>query len=282
MKIARIIFISLSLLSTTAFSYGAETNNARHEDELQLGIGPAFVLLPDYPGSKHTKAWPVPLPYLNYQGRHFSLNREEIAWNFNSQGAWHGSVSINGLPPVERKHTKNVSNIDQTRDTTLEIGPSLIYDFNSRWQAQVAVRQVIGTDLARWQLVGWRFNPKIAYAWPSTETPDQGTQWEFTFSSLWNSAAYNDYFYQVSAPATPIYDATSGYGGSYLSVKYRYREKAWLWSAYLRAQTLDQATFADSPLVETKTAVTFGVAAIWIGYQKPLQSLLRHFNNPSL
>ena len=260
--------LSLLIILLFPFNANAETNNPDNTGTLELGLGLGYVTLPDYPGSKHVQNWLLPLPYINYQSPHISLTRDALAWQLNHPGPWDISLSMSGLPPTHRKHTQAVSNIDTKLDATIEIGPSLIYAITPQWQAEFAVRQVVATDLAHWQNTGWRLNPKIAYAWPQTDATDQGPQWEVTLASLWNSESYNNYFYQVEAPATPAYAASSGYGGSYFSVKYRQREKKWLWESYLKLQTLNGTSFNDSPLLETKTAVTFGVAAVWIGYQK--------------
>ena len=111
--------------------------------------------------------------------------------------------------------------------------------------------------------IGYVSNPALAL-----DLHHNGWKFGLGAGPVFGTADYHDYFYGVAprdATATrPAWEADTGFGGTQL-VSTLTRRKGRLWAGiYLRANWLEGATFDDSPLVRSSTAVSGGVAFAWV------------------
>lgn len=109
---------------------------------------------------------------------------------------------------------------------------------------------------------GWLLSPNLEYS----ETNGK-MKISLSAGPLFADAAYHRYFYEVepqyARPGRPEYAAEAGYGGLRASVVLRYRWSKFTVGTYLRYDTLSDAVFLDSPLVEEDTYLAGALFMAW-------------------
>jgi outer membrane protein len=117
------------------------------------------------------------------------------------------------------------------------------------------------------KIIGWTFTPRLAL---DIKDPLGLNGWNLGLLTgpLFADHRYNAYFYtvapQFATENRPQYHADSGYSGTQFitAVSKRY-PKFWV-GAYLRYDTLSDATFVDSPLVQRRSYLAGGLGFSWM------------------
>jgi outer membrane protein len=115
--------------------------------------------------------------------------------------------------------------------------------------------------------VGWVFAPRL-----NLDVEDIGGHkgWNFGIGAgpIAADGEYHDYFYSVApqfaTPERPAYDATSGYSGTHVLASLSKRFPSYWVGAYVRYDTLAEATYADSPLVRRQSSLAGGFGIAWM------------------
>ena len=231
----------------------------------ELGLGLAGITIPDYRGSDEQRGYLLPLPYIQYRGEIFRIDREGAHGKLFSSERVRLELSAAAGPPA--RSNDNAARRDMPDiDPTVELGPSLeIYlTRDRRWQLELPLRTVIATDLSHAENIGWVFAPSLNYRLRNNDGWGGGV----ALGPLYASERYHDYYYEVApafATATrPAYDAPGGYSGSRLTftAARRYPD-SWVGS-FARYDRLSGAAFEDSPLVKKKSSFMAGVGIAWI------------------
>jgi hypothetical protein len=158
-------------------------------------------------------------------------------------------------------------------DPTLEIGPSLNFflfrseDKKRRLELRLPVRAVIASDFSHVRSAGWVFQPNL-----NLDVRDplgyQGWNLGLLGGPLFSDRRYNRYFYAVDpAFATadrPAYTAGGGYAGTQFIAALSKRHRDFWAGGFVKWDTLNNAAFADSPLVKTRQYFAAGFAVAWI------------------
>ena len=117
------------------------------------------------------------------------------------------------------------------------------------------------------KVIGWTFTPRLAL---DIKDPLGFNGWNLGLLSgpLFADRRYHAYFYTVApqyATATrPAYEAGSGYAGTqFITALSKRFPKFWV-GAYMRYDTLADAAFVQSPLVERKSYMAGGIGISWI------------------
>ena len=269
----------LSALLTLVFLCGAMlpayTNAANEEDTdaevlplWEIGIGAAHFNLPQYIGSDQRTKGSLPFPYFVYRGESISISRDALSGRLFKSAHLTIDMSADFALPVDSNENDARSGMPDI-DFLVEIGPALRYIFvrNTEEHRTVSLdlplRAVLQSDLRYVNFEGWRINPRIRYQ--EYFGPWHASAW---LGIYWNDNRYNELFYSV-APAfasegRPAYNASSGFGGWAASMSISYRRKAWWAGGYFRLFDIQNASFADSPLVIKQNNIAFGFAAAWI------------------
>jgi outer membrane scaffolding protein for murein synthesis (MipA/OmpV family) len=115
--------------------------------------------------------------------------------------------------------------------------------------------------------VGWLFTPTL-----NLDVSDPGGQegWNLglLLGPIFAERRYHDYFYTVrpsfSSASRPAYRAAGGYAGTqFIASASKRFDQRWF-GAFLRYDTLAGASFADSPLVQSKHYWTAGIGIAWM------------------
>ncbi|HEY7744426.1 MAG TPA: MipA/OmpV family protein [Burkholderiales bacterium] len=238
----------------------------------EAGMGAAVLSLPHYRGSDERRAWVLPFPYVVYRGEFLQADEKRVRGLFFKTERAELDVSVNGTPPVDSGDNDARRGMPDL-DATLEIGPSLNFllarseDRKTRLELRLPVRGVLATDLTYLDFVGWVFQPNL-----NVDVKDAfghaGLNLGLLAGPMFADRRYHQYFYGVDpAFATaerPAYNASGGYAGTQLLGALSKRYRSFWVGGYARWDTLNNAVFADSPLVKTKHSFAAGIAAAWI------------------
>jgi outer membrane scaffolding protein for murein synthesis (MipA/OmpV family) len=259
--------VALALLSLAPLD-----GRARDLPLWELGAGAAVIDFPDYRGSDERQSYVLPVPYIVYRGEVLQISREKVRGLFFKSDRAELDISLNGAVPVKSAGNQARQGMPDL-DPTLEIGPSLnLFLIHSaakkiNLDLRLPLRPVIASDFSRTKQVGWVFQPQL-----NVDVRDlggnQGLKLGLVAGPLFGDRRYHQYFYGVdpefATPARPAYNAHGGYAGSQFIAAVSKRFPTYWVGGFMKWDTLNNAAFADSPLVKTKQYFTTGFAISWI------------------
>ncbi|MDH5778112.1 MAG: MipA/OmpV family protein, partial [Gammaproteobacteria bacterium] len=131
-----------------------------------------------------------------------------------------------------------------------------------RIRAAFPLRAAIASDFKDTQGIGYVFSPYLQLRYYG------GAESSISIGPIWASEDYHDYFYEV-APAyatagRPEYDAQSGYSGSRITLTSSYRWNNYWLGLFARYDNLNDAVFADSPVMRQSDSLMLGVGFAWV------------------
>lgn len=236
----------------------------------EVGLGVAGLSIPDYRGSNQQRGYLLPLPYIQYRGKVFQIDREGAHGDVFTLDRTKLDLSVSvGAPSKSRQDDARHGMPDI--DPTIEAGPALHVFLthngmrNRAWSLEFPLRAVAATNLSHVQRIGWVFSPSLNY-----NAKDIAGGWSIgtAIGPLYASEDYHDYYYEVQpafATATrPAYNARAGYSGSRVTFTASRRFSAFWIGAFARYDNLSGAVFADSPLVEKHDSIMAGIGIAWI------------------
>lgn len=253
------------ILSLMTFCLLAHAARAADLPRWELGLGLAGLTIPDYRGSDEQRGYLLPLPYVQYRGEVFQIDREGAHSKlFTSE---HVRLVLSAMAGPPARSDDNAARRDMPDiDPTVEFGPSLEIELTDdrAWQLELPLRTVIATDLTHAEGIGWVFAPSLNYRMGN----NHGWGGGIAIGPLYASEKYHDYYYEVLpafATATrPAYDAPGGYSGSRLTFSASRRFPDFWVGAFARYDRLSGAAFEDSPLVKKKSSFMAGVGIAWV------------------
>jgi len=242
---------------------------AKEEPVLEFGLGLGALAFEDYRGSATTHVLPLPVPYLLYNGRFLKADREGVRGTFFNQDWVELNLSGNATTPVRNDRARHGM---PDLKSTLEIGPSLDFhllhstDSRIKLDLRLPLRSAITVDASP-KFIGWTFTPRLAL---DVAAPAGFAGWNagLLIGPLFADRRYHQYFYSVAPPyataARPVYQATGGYAGTQAIAALSKRYPHYWVGAYVRADTLAGAAFAESPLVQRPWYWSAGVGISWM------------------
>lgn len=248
------------------------TAMAYHLPLWEAGAGFVSLHAPLYRGSTSSKDYTLPVPYIVYRGERLKADRDGFRGKLFESENVQLQMSISGNVPVP-KDTSGARQGMPGLDPVLEFGPSMLVRLwhnpqnNALLWLKLPLRAAlsIGNPVLDYQ--GLVFSPYLQLA-KNLHFP--ASQWLFKVSMgpIFSSERYHDYFYTVESQyATPIrdeYHSTGGYSGSRITATVSRHSKQFYFGAVTRYDNLSGATFEDSPLVETRDYLVFGVFFAWV------------------
>lgn len=236
----------------------------------EVGLGMAVLSIPDYRGSDQQRGYLLPLPYFQYRGDVFRIDREGAHGDVFATDRLKLDLSVNVGPPARSGQNEARRNMPDI-NPTFEAGPSLhvlLARNESRdrsWSLRLPLRTAAAADFAKFESIGWIFAPSLNF-----EADNLGGGWHVGVAGgpLYASEEYHDYFYEVKpvhATATrPAYDAKGSYSGSRLTLTASRRYPRYWLGAFARYDSLSGAAFEDSPLVKKPESFMVGIGIAWI------------------
>ena len=255
-----------------AFSGAATGARAEQLPLWEAGAGATVISFPDYRGSDERRSWVLPFPYVVYRGEFLQADERRVRGLFFKTERVELDFSIGGTPPVESSENEARRGMPDL-DATLEIGPSLNFllartdDRKARLELRLPARAALASDFSHVNFAGWVFQPNL-----NLDLRDAlghgGWKLGLLAGPVFSDRRYNQYFYGVepafATAGRPAFNASGGYAGTQLiaALSKRYRE-FWI-GGFAKWDTLNNAVFADSPLVKTNQYFAAGIAVAWI------------------
>ena len=242
---------------------------AKEEPLWEFGLGLGAIAFEDYRGSDTVHAYPLPVPYVVYNGKFLKADRDGVRGTLFNQDSLEINLSFNLTTPVRNDAER--SGMPDLK-STVELGPSVdIHLFRSddakfKLDLRMPLRAAATVESSP-RLIGWTFTPRVNL---DVADPFGAPGWKLGFlvGPLFADRRYNQYFYSVDSqyatPWRPEYQAGGGYAGtqSIAALSKRF-PKFWV-GAYMRYDTLSGAAFADSPLVQRKSYWSGGFGFAWM------------------
>ena len=233
----------------------------------EAGAGVAAISFPDYRGAASRRSYLLPVPVFVYRGEIFQIDREKIRGLLLRSERAELDVSINGSVPI-RSDGNAVRAGMPDLDPTLEIGPSLNLSLVKSEHAKLALRlplrAVIASNFRSVHSAGVLANPNFNLDLKAV----QGWRVGLVAGALFADRKYHDHFYGVAPeyvrPGRPTYRAPGGYSGAqFIAAISRRFEPVWV-AGFVKADVLNGAAFASSPLVERRNNLSVGIAVTWV------------------
>jgi MipA family protein len=243
--------------------------SAAEEPLWEVGLGVGAFGYDDYRGADSTHVYPVPVPYLIYNGDILKADRDGLHASLMHYPLVELKLSFNATAPVSNDRTR--SGMPQIK-STVEAGASLDFhlwrsaDQTIRWDVRIPLRYAIAVE-APPEGIGWTFSPQ--FAWDFRD-PFGYAGWKLGVLSgpLFANRRYNSYFYSVASqyatPTRPEYQASGGYAGTEFLVAVSKRFPKYWVGAFMRYDTLTGAAFEDSPLVQRDHYWSAGIGIAWM------------------
>ncbi len=256
----------LALLLVAWFTPAAQ---AEKEPLLEYGLGIGAIAFEDYRGSGTVHAYPLPIPYLVYNGEFFKADREGVRGMLFNRDWVELNLSGNATTPV--RNDRERSGMPDLR-STLELGPSLDFHLlhNEASSVKLDLRMPLRSAFAVEappRSVGWTFTPRLAL---DVAAPFGLPGWNagVLVGPLFADRRYHEYFYSVTpqyaTAARPAYQSTAGFAGAQLIMALSKRFPRYWVGAYVRYDTLSGAVFRDSPLVQRDGYWSAGFGISWM------------------
>jgi len=272
MNIKHNFIVFLILLLVVSLPPGA----AGEEKPLwELGIGAAFLQMPDYRGSDEYKFYVLPYPYIIYRGDILKVDDRRISGRVFKTDRVLLDFSIFGSVPVDSSDNTARAGMPDL-DPTFELGPALrIIILENRLDTYILslnlpVRAIFSTDFSSLHHEGWIFSPRINLE-KDDIIPETGIKLGISAGPVFADSSYHDYYYTVEqahvTPIRPAYSAGGGYSGSTLTIGLKKEYKQFIFNAFVSADFLHGAVFEDSPLVKNKTSVMSGFSVAWMFFK---------------
>ncbi len=238
----------------------------------ELGAGLGFLQMPDYRGSDKIRSYFLPYPYVVYRGGILKVEEQRISGQiFKTDRV---TLDFSGFGAVPVKSSDNAARAGMPDlDPTFELGPALrikiMENKEQKYKLGMAlpVRAFFSTNFSSVRAEGWVFSPRINFE-KRNVIPQTGLNLGISAGPMFADSGYHAYFYTVNpvyaTVIRPAYSAGSGYSGSTLTIGLSKEYRQFIFSAFVSADFLQGAAFADSPLVKTNTSIMSGFSVSWI------------------
>jgi MipA family protein len=263
--------LTLSALPAHAQTFPSST--ARTLPKWEFGLGGLMYSLPDYRGADHQSTGVLPIPYFYYRGDVLKADRGGVRGELYESDRLDLEISLNGGVPVSSDKNEARRGMADL-DPTLEVGPQGILRIIgkpldvSRLDLRLPVRQVIGMEFggkhSALHNAGLVFTPALNYS----HTPRNAWHFGAQAGLYFATKRYHQYLYGVgqeyATSSRPAYEAKGGYGGWQVTTSLSRRFNKIFVGGFVRASSVNGATFDDSPLVRRKYNYSAGIGISWV------------------
>ena len=231
----------------------------------ELGLGAAGLRLPHYRGSDQSYSLLLPLPYVAYNGRFLRADREGARAVLFEGERVDVDISLAATAPTRSRDNDARRGLPDLAPT-VEIGPNvnLALAHTSAWKLDLRLPARLALAVqSRPRDVGWTVAPQL-----DLDLTVQGWSMAVRAGPIWGSRRLHARLYDVTpeqATATrPAYRSAAGASGWQATFGVSRRVGAWWSGAFVRADSVADARFSDSPLVRRRENLTFGLAMSWV------------------
>jgi len=235
----------------------------------EVGLGIGVLGYNNYRGADTSHVYPVPVPYVVYNGPFLTADQEGVHGTLFSRPWVEVNLSFDATTPVSNGRVR--SGMPELKPT-VEFGGMVDFhlwrseDSRIRLDLWVPLRQAF-TLQGPPQPIGWTLTPgfklKIADPWGH-----EGWHVSIYTDPLFANRHYDNYFYtvetQYASTSRPAFQAAGGYAGTQFVANVMKRFPHYWVGAYVRYDTLTGAVFGDSPLVQRNHYWTAAFGIAWM------------------
>jgi len=236
----------------------------------ELGLGPAMISYPDYPGSNEQNNLALPIPYFIYRGKGFSINNKELIKPFFTNNKFELDLSASGNIPVSSKENHKRSGMNDL-DGSIGIGPVLKYTLfqnqDNTVKLELPLEAIVASDFKSIHSEGWITKPGVRYSYKKKYSSTRHIELTAGISAQYASSEYHSYLYGVPSQYVsnnrPFYQAAEGFSGVNHTIGLSYHFDNFWFGAFWHGFDLSQAVYKDSPLIDNQFSNTFGFTFTW-------------------
>lgn len=231
----------------------------------EVGVGFGGVNQAFYSGTneRRTIAFPVSAPI--YRGKIFKSDDEGMRAEIIKDSRYKLDLSLDFNFSIDSDEIDLRQGMDDIGHL-LQVGPSLevnLKDTNEeKWLFRAPVRfatEILDRDISS---AGFTISPGLTY-YRFFEAMERPWRLGLHGDVLFGSERYHDVYYSVEQrdanDSRAVYEADAGYSGYRFTASLMSNANRHLFVLFLRYEDIGDAVFADSPLVETNSNVTFGL-----------------------
>lgn len=231
----------------------------------ELGIGAGLLYQPYYLGTKERRAFVFPVPVPVYRGEIFKSDDEGVRAEIIENERISLDISMDFNLAIDSDEVDLRKGMDDI-DNIFQVGPSLEILLSdrgdTRWLLTFPLRAQLQFQPDRIRSGGYTFTPTL-YRYKDFQWNDVPWTFNVSLASSFLTDSAAGVFYEVGAKDVtlerPLYNATGGYAGFRVQTVLRSRNEKRLWVFFARYDNIDNASFDDSPLVETQHGFTLGI-----------------------
>ena len=236
----------------------------------ELGASLNAIEAPMYAGSRQSRQFLLPLPYLKLRHPLLEIDQGVRAFVFKNPRLNLNISADLGLP-VSSKNSRLREAMPDLK-TVLQIGPSLEFSLlgqhnsPSELRFDLPLRLALASDIKQTQAIGWIIEPRLSFH--SRRDFQNGLAFVIESGLRFASRDYQAYYYDVSGEfATanrPAFQTSAGYNGFFMDAGISWRQHKLTLFAFIRYQNINNTPFIDSPLVESSSYLLSGLSLIYL------------------
>jgi MipA family protein len=237
----------------------------------EAGVGLGGLWLPDYRGSDESRGYILPIPYFIFRGDIFKADREGVRAQFIDTDRVRFEVAVNASQPV-RSNTNEARQGMPNLLGSFEVGPAVVVNLarSENREMKLDFRLPVSTGVTLgggFKGIGWQTSPRL-----NLDVFDlagvRGLNLGVAAGPIFQSRKRDAYFYDVAddfaRPGRPAFRSSGGYAGAQvLGALSKRFDRVWV-GGFARYDTLNGASFEDSPLVRRKSYFAAGIGFAWV------------------
>jgi outer membrane protein len=237
----------------------------------EAGVGLGVLALPDYRGSDESRGYVLPFPYLIYRGDIIKADREGVRAEFLDTDRVKFEFAVNASQPVRSSSNQARQGMPDLNGS-FEAGPALVVNLARSDDRTVRLdfRLPVSTGVtlgSGFKGIGWQAAPRLNLDLYDV-AGHAGWNLGLAAGPIFQNRKRDAYFYDVSdefvRPGRPAFRSHGGYAGAEVLAALSKRfERFWV-GGFMRADTLQGASFEDSPLVRRKSYFAAGIGVAWV------------------
>ncbi len=250
--------------------------NAEQPDStvFELGIGVGHSVMPEYVGSKESKSYNVPFPYIYYRRDDVKINRDSIQGLELFDGRVRFGLDYGINLPLKSKNNQARLGMDDL-NPVLMTGPKAVLCVAANCKKDFPLRMYLSVmkpfvmDSAHFNDLDWVSRIGIKYDETILQNREHGKlSFSTTARMQFQGSHYSDYYYGIGVEDVTsertLYKSASGYAGYQLSAGLTWRKDNWWAGAFAQYIDINHAQVADSPLVTDADNYRVGFAFAWV------------------
>jgi len=231
-------------------------------------VGGGAIRIPYYRGASSSQRYLFPFLLPVYRGQFLQVDDNGVRGKLFASSSMKLELSADANIPARSSQIPERRGMPN-QPATLQLGPSLAIKLwsksNQSLVATLPVRGVFTVDHGVGS-AGMTLSPQVTYYRDLLSTP-QPWRLGLTAGLEFGSSRFHNYYYSVAPQfATPYrsaYQASAGFAGSRFVATLRHDVANYRISFFARFDDLNDAVFANSPLVGSQTNWTAGIVMTW-------------------